>query len=89
VLRRLIPEADVLLENFRPGTLEKWGLTVAALQAMNPRLIVARVSGYGQYGPYSEKAGFAAVAEAIGGMRVINGYPDRLPTRTGLSIGDT
>ncbi|MBN8937980.1 MAG: CoA transferase [Rhizobiales bacterium] len=89
VLRRLIAEADVLLENFRPGTLEKWGLTVAALQAMNPRLIVARVSGYGQYGPYSEKAGFAAVAEAIGGMRVINGYPDRLPTRTGLSIGDT
>ncbi len=89
VLRRLIAEADVLLENFRPGTLEKWGLTVEALQAMNPRLIVARVSGYGQYGPYSEKAGFAAVAEAIGGMRVINGYPDRLPTRTGLSIGDT
>lgn len=89
VLRRLIAEADVLLENFRPGTLEKWGLTVAALQAMNPKLIVARVSGYGQYGPYSEKAGFAAVAEAIGGMRVINGYPDRLPTRTGLSIGDT
>ncbi|CEJ11466.1 Succinyl-CoA:(R)-benzylsuccinate CoA-transferase subunit BbsF [bacterium YEK0313] len=89
VLRRLIAEADVLLENFRPGTLEKWGLTVAALHAMNPRLIIARVSGYGQYGPYAGKAGFAAVAEAIGGMRVINGYPDRLPTRTGLSIGDT
>jgi crotonobetainyl-CoA:carnitine CoA-transferase CaiB-like acyl-CoA transferase len=89
VLRRLLKEADVLLENFRPGTLEKWGLTVEALHAMNPRLIVARVSGYGQYGPYAEKAGFAAVAEAIGGMRIINGYPDRLPTRTGLSIGDT
>ncbi|QCI65110.1 CaiB/BaiF CoA transferase family protein [Phreatobacter stygius] len=89
VLRRLIAEADVLLENFRPGTLEKWGLTVEALRALNPGLIVARVSGYGQYGPYAEKAGFAAVAEAIGGMRVINGYPDRLPTRTGLSIGDT
>lgn len=89
ILRRLLGEADVLLENFRPGTLEKWGLTVEALQALNPRLIVARVSGYGQYGPYAEKAGFAAVAEAIGGMRIINGYPDRLPTRTGLSIGDT
>lgn len=89
ILRRLLAEADVLLENFRPGTLEKWGLTVEALQAINPRLIVARVSGYGQYGPYAEKAGFAAVAEAIGGMRIINGYPDRLPTRTGLSIGDT
>ncbi|MFN3855137.1 MAG: CaiB/BaiF CoA transferase family protein [Phreatobacter sp.] len=89
ILRRLLAEADVLLENFRPGTLEKWGLTVEALHALNPRLIVARVSGYGQYGPYAEKAGFAAVAEAIGGMRVINGYPDRLPTRTGLSIGDT
>lgn len=89
ILRRLLGEADVLLENFRPGTLEKWGLTVETLQALNPRLIVARVSGYGQYGPYAEKAGFAAVAEAIGGMRIINGYPDRLPTRTGLSIGDT
>ncbi|MEI8144822.1 MAG: CoA transferase [Alphaproteobacteria bacterium] len=89
ILRRLVAEADVLLENFRPGTLEKWGLTVEALHAMNPRLIIARVSGYGQYGPYAEKAGFAAVAEAMGGMRVINGYPDRLPTRTGLSIGDT
>jgi len=89
ILRRLLTDADVLLENFRPGTLEKWGLTVEALHAINPKLIIARVSGYGQYGPYAEKAGFAAVAEAIGGMRVINGYPDRLPTRTGLSIGDT
>lgn len=89
ILRRLLTEADVLLENFRPGTLEKWGLTVEALQALNPKLIIARVSGYGQYGPYAEKAGFAAVAEAMGGMRTINGYPDRLPTRTGLSIGDT
>lgn len=89
ILRRLVARADVLLENFRPGTLEKWGLTVEALHALNPRLIVARVSGYGQTGPYAQKAGFAAVAEAMGGMRVINGYPDRLPTRTGLSIGDT
>lgn len=89
ILRRLLKDADVLLENFRPGTLEKWGLTVEALHAINPKLIIARVSGYGQYGPYAEKAGFAAVAEAMGGMRTINGYPDRLPTRTGLSIGDT
>lgn len=89
ILKRLLKEADVLLENFRPGTLEKWGLTIEALHAMNPKLIVARVSGYGQYGPYSQKAGFAAVAEAAAGMRTINGYPDRLPTRTGLSIGDT
>ena len=89
ILRRLVKDADVLLENFRPGTLEKWGLTIEALHAMNPKLIVARVSGFGQYGPYSAKAGFAAVSEAMGGMRTINGYPDRLPTRTGLSIGDT
>lgn len=87
--RRLIASADVLVENFRPGTLEKWGLAPETLMAANPGLVIARVSGYGQTGPYADKGGFAAVAEAVGGMRILAGFPDREPVRTGLSIGDT
>lgn len=87
--RRLIGEADVLIENFKPGTLENWGLSPASLMAANPRLIVVRMSGYGQSGPYSERAGFGGVAEAMGGWRRIVGDPDRPPSRMGVSIGDT
>ena len=87
--RRLIATADVLVENFKPGTLEKWGLAPAALQAGNPKLIVARMSGYGQTGPYSDRAGFGGIGEAMGGWRYIVGEPDRPPSRMGVSIGDT
>ncbi|SDY64613.1 CaiB/BaiF CoA transferase family protein [Citreimonas salinaria] len=89
VLRDLVRDADVLIENFRPGTMERWGLGYDALSAINPRLIMARVSGYGQDGPYSKRAGFASVCEAAGGLRYISGYPDRPPVRVGLSLGDT
>ncbi|MBX3576169.1 MAG: CoA transferase [Rhizobiaceae bacterium] len=89
VLRQLLSAADILVENFRPGTLEKWGLSPAALRAQNPRLIVARVSGFGQTGPYAGRAGFGAIAEAMAGMRNLNGFPDRAPPRAGLSIGDS
>jgi len=87
--RRLIAEADVLIENFKPGTLEGWGLSPAALMALNPGLIVVRMSGYGQSGPYAARAGFGGVAEAMGGWRRIVGDPDRPPSRMGVSIGDT
>jgi crotonobetainyl-CoA:carnitine CoA-transferase CaiB-like acyl-CoA transferase len=87
--RRLIGEADVLIENFKPGTLEGWGLAPEALMAANPRLIVVRMSGYGQTGPYASRAGFGGVAEAMGGWRRIVGDPDRPPARMGVSIGDT
>ncbi len=87
--RALIGAADVLVENFRPGTLEGWGLDPADLIAANPRLIVARISGYGQTGPYASRAGFGGVAEAMGGWRAIVGDPDRPPPRMGVSIGDT
>ena len=89
VLRDLVKEADVLVENFRPGTLEKWNLGWDTLSTVNPKLVMLRVSGYGQYGPYAGKPGFAAIAEAIGGLRYLIGYPDRAPVRTGVSIGDT
>ncbi|MBB6308598.1 CaiB/BaiF CoA transferase family protein [Xanthobacter tagetidis] len=89
ILRRLVAEADVLIENFRPGTLERWGLAPEDLRRDNPSLIVARVSGFGQTGPYSEKAGFGAVAEAMAGLRTLTGYPDRPSTRVGISIGDS
>ncbi|MDA0894908.1 MAG: CoA transferase [Proteobacteria bacterium] len=89
VLKRLVSEADVLIENFRPGTLEKWNLGWDALSKVNPRLVMLRVSGYGQSGPQAGKPGFAAIAEAIGGLRYLIGYPDRAPVRTGVSIGDT
>jgi formyl-CoA transferase/succinyl-CoA--D-citramalate CoA-transferase len=89
ILRRLVAEADVLIENFRPGTLERWGLAPEDLRRDNPSLIVARVSGFGQTGPYSEKAGFGSVAEAMAGLRTLTGYPDRPSTRVGISIGDS
>ena len=85
----LVRDADVLVENFRPGTLEKWNLGWDRLSELNPKLVMLRVSGYGQSGPYSGKPGFAAIAEAIGGLRYLIGYADRAPVRTGVSIGDT
>lgn len=87
--RRLIATADVLIENFKPGTLEKWGLSPEELHKSNPGLIIARMSGYGQDGPYSDRAGFGGIGEAMGGWRYIVGDPDRPPARMGISIGDT
>lgn len=87
--RRLIATADILIENFRPGTIEKWGLAPETLHADNPGLIIVRVSGYGQTGPYSGRAGFGGIGEAMGGWRAIVGDPDRPPSRMGVSIGDT
>ena len=87
--KRLIAEADVLIENFKPGTLERWGMSPAELHKDNPGLIIARMSGYGQDGPYSDRAGFGGIGEAMGGWRYIVGEPDRPPSRMGISIGDT
>lgn len=87
--RRLIETADILVENFKPGTLERWGLDPASLMQANPRLIVVRVSGYGQDGPYASRAGFGGIGEAMGGWRHVVGDPDRPPSRMGISIGDT
>ncbi len=88
-VRRLATEADVLIENFKPGTLEKWGLGYDALAADNPGLIMLRISGYGQSGPYRDLPGFAVVAEAMGGLRHLMGEPGRPPVRAGVSLGDT
>ena len=87
--RRLAAEADVLIENFKPGTLEKWGLGYETLAAENPGLIMLRISGYGQTGPYRDLPGFAVVAEAMGGLRHLMGEPGRVPVRAGVSLGDT
>ena len=89
LIRRLVAKADMLLENFRPGTMERWGLGYEELSAINPGLIMIRVSGYGQTGPYSSRAGYASIGEAMGGMRYLCGEPDRQPSRAGLSIGDS
>ena len=89
LVRKLIDTADILVENFKPGTLEKWGLGPDVLHATNPGLIIARMSGYGQTGPYSDRAGFGGIGEAMGGWRYIVGEPDRPPSRMGISIGDT
>src|SRR5438105_10648393 len=86
---RLAARADVLVENFRPGTLERWGLGPDALQAVNPGLVLARVSGYGQTGPYARRAGFASAGEAMGGLRHVNGHPGQAPPRAGISLGDS
>ena len=89
IAKKLISNADMVLENFRPGTLEKWGMDYETLSKNNPGLIMIRVSGYGQTGPYSKRAGYASVGEAIGGMRYLCGEPDRKPSRAGLSLGDS
>ena len=89
VVRKLIIEADVLIENFRPGAMESWGLGPDALLELNPGLIILRISGYGQTGPYKDKPGFGVVAEAMGGLRHLSAEPGRLPVRVGVSIGDT
>ena len=88
VVRRLIAESDVLLENFRPGTLERWGLGPEQLWEINPRLIITRVTGFGQDGPYAPRAGFGAIGEAMGGIRYVTGDPDKPPSRSGVSLGD-
>ncbi len=85
----LIDQADVLIENFRPGALEKWGMGYEVLAARNPRLVMARVSGFGQTGPYSQRAGYGLIGEAMGGLRYVTGEPDRPPARAGISIGDS
>ena len=89
LVRRLALESDILIENFRPGRLESWNLDPADLMAANPRLIVVRISGYGQDGPLRDQPGFGAIAEAAGGLRYITGEPDRPPSRAGLSLGDS
>ena len=89
VVRQLALQADVLIENFRPGAMESFNLDPEALMAANPRLIVLRISGYGQTGPYRDKPGFGVVAEAMGGLRHLSGEPGRTPVRVGISIGDT
>ncbi|WP_157268933.1 CaiB/BaiF CoA transferase family protein [Azohydromonas aeria] len=89
IARRLIAEADVLIENFRPGTLEGWGMGYEQLSALNPGLIMLRISGYGQTGPYRDLPGFGAIGEAMGGLRHLTGEPGRVPVRCGISIGDT
>jgi len=89
VARRLLADADVLIENFRPGTLENWGLGWDALHALNPKLVMLRVSGYGQTGPYRDRPGFGVIGEAMGGLRHLSGEPGRTPVRVGVSIGDS
>ncbi|MBB3048731.1 crotonobetainyl-CoA:carnitine CoA-transferase CaiB-like acyl-CoA transferase [Litorivivens lipolytica] len=89
IVRELANECDVLIENFRPGVMEKWGLGPEDLKATNPDLIYTRISGYGQTGPYSTKPGFASVCEGISGFRFLNGFPDEAPVRPNLSIGDS
>ncbi|MFS2025588.1 CaiB/BaiF CoA transferase family protein [Massilia sp. CT11-137] len=89
VARKLIAEADVLVENFRPGTLESWGMGWDVLSELNPGLVMLRISGYGQTGPYRDLPGFGAIGEAMGGLRHLTGEPGRVPVRCGISIGDT
>lgn len=89
LIRRLIDEADIVLENFRPGTMERWGLGYEQLSAINPRLVMIRVSGYGQDGPYAQRPGYASVGEAMGGLRYVIGDPSSPPSRAGISLGDS
>lgn len=89
IARRLIAEADVLIENFRPGTLEGWGMSPEELHALNPGLVILRISGYGQTGPYRDLPGFGVIGEAMGGLRHLTAEPGRVPVRVGVSIGDT
>ncbi len=89
VVRDLVAGADIVVENFRPGTMEKWGLGYDVLAKANPGLVMVRLSGFGQTGPYKDRPGFGAIGESMGGMRYITGYPDRAPVRVGISIGDS
>ncbi|MGB7181303.1 MAG: CaiB/BaiF CoA-transferase family protein [Burkholderiaceae bacterium] len=89
LVRKLAATSDIIIENFRPGAMEKWGLSYESLAKENPGLIFVRLSGYGQTGPYRERPGFGSIAEAMGGMRYVTGFPDRPPVRMNLSIGDT
>ena len=89
IVHRLAAGCDIVIENFRPGTLEKWGIGWDQLSKTNPNLIMVRISGYGQTGPYRERPGFAAIAECMGGLRYVSGFPDRPPVRVGVSLGDT
>jgi len=89
IARQLIDQCDILIENFRPGTLEKWGMSYQTLSQTNPGLIMLRISGYGQTGPYRDLPGFGAIGEAMGGLRHLTGQPDEIPVRCGVSIGDT
>lgn len=89
VVKELVKEVDIIIENFRPGMLEKWGLGYEDLKKINPRMIMVRVSGYGQDGPYKDRPGFGSIGEAMGGIRYLTGYPDLPPTRVGISLGDS
>lgn len=89
LIKRFAKEVDIIIENFRPGKMEKWGIGYEQLKKINPNLIMVRVSGYGQDGPYRDKPGFGSIGEAMGGLRYLTGYPDRPPTRVGISIGDS
>ena len=89
IVRELVKDAGIVIENFRPGALESWGLGWEQLSKVNPNLIMVRISGYGQSGPYRDRPGFAAIAESMGGLRYLAGYPDRPPVRVGVSIGDS
>lgn len=89
IVRKLVKRTDIVVENFRPGALEAWGLGWEALSRINPSLIMVRISGYGQTGPYRDRPGFAAIAEGMGGLRYTSGYPDRPPVRVGVSLGDS
>ena len=89
IARDLVRTADIVIENFRPGVLESWGLGWEDLSSVNPKLVMVRISGYGQTGPYRDRPGFAAIAEAMGGLRHVTGYPDRPPVRAGVSLGDS
>jgi len=89
IVRELAARADIVVENFRPGTMEKWGLGYDRLAAANPGLVMVRLSGFGQTGPYKDRPGFGAIGESMGGMRYVTGYPDRAPVRVGISIGDS
>ena len=89
IVRKLVKDADIVVENFRPGALEKWGLGWDRLSAINPGLVMVRLSGYGQTGPYRDQTGFGAIGESMGGIRFLTGYPDRPPVRVGISLGDS
>ena len=89
IVRKLVQEVDIVVENFRPGAMENWGLGWEALSKINPGLIMVRLSGFGQTGPYRDRPGFGAIGESMGGMRYVTGYPDRPPVRVGVSIGDS